>query len=287
MYADDTILYTANRNIEDSVGKMQADLDQLSWWCQSNGISVNVEKTKIMTFGRPQKIKDLEPFEIMFHNTPIQKVLSYKYLGITLDSQLNYKLHVKKIIANASSKLKQFQRMRSFLDKRAAILVYKSMLLPLLEYSDIFLSATTVENRKKLQILQNKGLRCALNRGVDMSSDDLHEEARLHKLAFRREQHLLHFMHDWAKDPAKLKGKSESLIKTRSQNKKLLNIKKPRTEKFKKSFAYQGPKRWNELPEAFHHAIAKGSFKQLVKGMIDRRVLNKDQSGNFDQLGIG
>ena len=46
-------------------------------------------------------------------------------------------------------------------------MVYKSMLLPILEYGDVFLSATigpcaTVVNRKRLQLLQNKGLRCAL-----------------------------------------------------------------------------------------------------------------------------
>ena len=286
MYADDTILYTANRDFGESVRKMQTDLDQLSGWCLTNGISVNVEKTKLMTFGRPKMIRELQAFEIIFHETPIQKVLSYKYLGITLDNQLNYKLHVKKLIANASSKLKQFQRMRSFLDTRAAVLVYKSMLLPLLEYGDIFLSATTAENRKKLQVLQNKGLRCALNKGIEMSSDDLHEEVKLHKLALRREQHLLNFMHDWARDPGKLKAKSRSSIKTRSQNKKLLYTKKPRSEKFRKSFAYQGPMRWNRLPEAFHHTTTKGSYKVLVLDMIRKKVANKDPNQSQSQSQI-
>ena len=130
----------------------------LSDWCQVNGISVNVEKTKLMTFGRPKMIENLQPYEVTFQETPIQAVASYKYLGMTLDNQLNYKLHVKKIISNVSGKLKQFRRMRSFLDTRAAVLVYKSLLFPLLEYGDIFLSPITAKNRKKLQLLQNKGL---------------------------------------------------------------------------------------------------------------------------------
>ena len=44
---------------------------------------------------------------------------------------VNYKLHIKKIISNVSSKLKQLQRMQHFLDTTAAVLVYKSMLLSL------------------------------------------------------------------------------------------------------------------------------------------------------------
>ena len=75
-----------------------------------------------------------------------------KYLGVTLDEHLNYNLHVKKLINSVTAKLKQFRRMRSFLNTKAAILVYKCMLLPMLEYGDVFLSATSAINKKRLQI---------------------------------------------------------------------------------------------------------------------------------------
>ena len=70
------------------------------------------------------------------------------------------------IFSSVSGKLKQFQRMRSFLTVNAAILVYESMLLPILEYGDVFLSAATVINKKRLQTFQNKGLGCALGKGL-------------------------------------------------------------------------------------------------------------------------
>ena len=74
--------------------------------------------------------------------------------------------------------------MRSFLSTKAAITLYKSMLLPIIEYGDVFLSATTLANRKKLQTFQNKVLRCALNKGIETSSDELHSEAGLLKLKY-------------------------------------------------------------------------------------------------------
>ena len=64
IYADDTILYTANLDFENLVRKMQADLNLLSGWCQINGISVNVEKTQTMIFGRPKVIKAIQPYEV-------------------------------------------------------------------------------------------------------------------------------------------------------------------------------------------------------------------------------
>ena len=66
---------------------------------------------------------------------PLDTVSTYKYLGITLDSHLNYNKHVQKVISSVSGKLKQFQRMCSFLNVRAALAVYKSTILPLLEYN--------------------------------------------------------------------------------------------------------------------------------------------------------
>ena len=233
---------------------------------------MNTEKTKTMVFGSPNMLGKLPPYEINYNNAPLQKVSSYRYLGMTLDTYLNLNLHVNRIVSTVSSKLKQFQRMRSFLNVRAAVLVYKSMLLPLLEYGDLFLSFTSVENRKKLQTLQNKGLRCALGAEATASSVEIHGEAGLLKLKFRREQHLLNYMYDRAQDPRNLKGKSISTIKTRSQSKKLLRLKKPHTEKFKKSLAYRGPKKWNSLPPNFHYTDSKQQYKVLTHDLVVKRA---------------
>ena len=281
LYADDTVLYTAQNNFDHSVRKLQGDLDRLSLWCAANGIKMNTSKTKVMVFGSNCMIKKLPDFEITCDGVPLQKVASYKYLGITLDSQLNFNMHVNNIIGSVSNKLKQFQRMRSFLSVKAAVLVYKGMLLPILEYGDIFLSATTVENRKKLQTLQNKGLRCALNKGIEYSSIELHNEANLLKLVYRWEQHLLNFMYDYAQQAVNCRLSPSMSIKTRSQNKKLLKVKRPYSEKFKKSLAYFGPKKWNLLPESFGHSISKVTFKNLVEGWVK----NKSEASNTTLTG--
>ena len=86
-----------------------------------------------MVFGSSMSLAKLPLFELTLEKVPLHKVNSYKYLGVTLDQQLNYNLHVSRIISLVSGKLKQFQRMHSFLSVRAAILVYKGTILPLLE----------------------------------------------------------------------------------------------------------------------------------------------------------
>ena len=280
MYADDTVLYVSGGSFDVSVDKIQKDIDSLASWCINNGISANTEQTKVMVFGSNNCIAKIPQFEIKFAGTPLQAVTSYTYLGIPLDSRLNYNLYVNQIIGSVTSKLKQFRRMRGFLNTKAALMVYKGTLLPILKYGDIFLTGASVINRKRLQVLQNKGLRCALNKDCDMSIIDLHREAKLLKLKYRREQHVLNYMYDVAQDKRNHKAGSNLSVKTRSSNKLTLKIKRPHTEKFKKSFVYKGLKKWNSLSEEFHRAPSKSQYKSMVANLIKEKAALNDNNNN-------
>ena len=100
------VLYTANVNFEDSVYKLQ---------------QVYLPGVKRMVFrsilAKPtpwflavkQPLVNSPPLKYNVYNEiPRLKVSSYNYLGMTLDCQLNYNLHVKKLISSVSAKLKQF-----------------------------------------------------------------------------------------------------------------------------------------------------------------------------------
>ena len=234
-------------------------------------IMANTDKTKLMIFGSKSTIDKLPEFDITINNVPLQQVTNYKYLGVTMDSQLRYDKHLHKVTNMVSGKLIQFHRMRGFLSNKAAMLVYKNMLLPILEYGDILFTGVTLQHKKRLQVLQNKVLRCALNEDKDTSTVDLHKKAKLMKLKYRRQQHLLNFMFDVAKDKGNLKPQNSGMS-TRSSKKALLKSKRPRTERFKKSLAYLGPKRWNALPANLHHAVSKASFKNLTAKLMERKA---------------
>ena len=162
--------------------------------------------------------------------------------------------------------------MRSFLTVKSATLVYKNMILPILEYGDIFLVGANAKCRKQLQILQNKGLRCALNRTLEADTDELHKDAKLLKLKYRRELHLLNFMFDMSNLESNVMLRRKVGVQTRSQNGKLLKVKKPRTEKFKKSLTYCGPKKWNNLPADIQKLVSRPEFKCKVSQIVDLKA---------------
>ena len=158
--------------------------------------------------------------------------------------------------------------MKYCLNKQGALLVYKNMILPLLEYGDIFLSSLSVATRKKLQVMQNKALRIALNSRNQESTADLHKLAKLSKLKDRRKMHVLQFMFK-KKNEIKLLARKPVGRTTRSSGKILFKLRKPVTEKYKRCISYSGHKSWNQLPSGIQTIENLLCFKYRIKTIFD------------------
>ena len=187
MYADDTVIYSKSGDYNTGVDEVQADLCKLQKWCERNGIYINVDKTKKMVFGSKHALDKLGTRELLLDGEQIEAVNSYTYLGIVMDRQVNFEAHAKNITDRASAKIMQLRKMRRFVTKKAALMVYKNMVLPILEYGNILLSSVKNETKKRMQVLQNKALRCALQMDSQCDVSDLHREAKLNRLKHRRE----------------------------------------------------------------------------------------------------
>ena len=74
-------------------------------------------------------------------------------------------------------------------------------------------------------------------------------------------------------NPDSLVVRSDDVPVTRSYKKKLLKVKRPRTEKFKKSLAYLGWKKWNALPLDLHQAADRWEYKRLAHNWVNQKGL--------------
>ena len=76
-------------------------------------------------------------------------------------------------------------------------------------------------------------------------------------------------MYDVSNEVDRIQPPRTEGVSTRSSNKKMLKVKKPRTEKFKKSFSYVGPKKWNLLPKSIQLTDSRTDFKTQIKAYIE------------------
>lgn len=110
-----------------------------------------------MKVSKQQKRATVEP--LIIDKEPLDVVIQYKYLGITLDQQLNFKLHTNRIINTFTHKLYNLFKIRNMLTTQIALNVYKSTKFPIIDYSDIFYNAAPTSLLHKIRILQNRANR--------------------------------------------------------------------------------------------------------------------------------
>lgn len=70
----------------------------------------------------------------------IETVSSFKYIGVTLDLKLNFKKHLDSCIKKTNGKLYMFRKIRDHMSDKTALILYKAMVLPYLEYGNVFFS---------------------------------------------------------------------------------------------------------------------------------------------------
>ena len=71
----------------------------------------------------------------------LSRVCNYQYLGVDLDSMLSYDKFLDSVVNKTTQKLHVFRKIRRFISIDTAIVVYKQMILPLLEYCNFLLNS--------------------------------------------------------------------------------------------------------------------------------------------------
>ena len=189
LYADDTIIYTSG-SLTDCSRRLTTDLSNFKMWCNRNKLTLNVKKTKYTIFGLKSQTKEILNHNLFIDNTKIDRVNTYKYLGITLDANLNYNKHLENVIKSISYKYLLLAKIRKYITVEVAIRIYKTMILQILEYGDILFDGTNKKLIGKIQILQNRCLRTCILPNDYVPTIILHQLCSVGSLEMRRKMHL-------------------------------------------------------------------------------------------------
>ena len=148
MYADDTVIYAHGNSVPEVQQNLQLCLDYVYDWCILNRLYMNMKKKKIMWLENNTQSNIVNTnYLVSVNNVLLSRVYSYLYLGVEYDHTLSYDKHLENVVNKTTPKLYIFRKIRRFISKPTAILVYKHMILQLLEYCNILFNSG-----KKLKI---------------------------------------------------------------------------------------------------------------------------------------
>ncbi len=224
-----------------------------------------------MCFGTQRQLAKCDTLNVECDGIKLEQVTSYKYLGIMIDSKLSFDSNTEYVYSKVIKRIGVLGRSRYFLSQELALYLYKQLILPLLDYGDIFYDGTTQKNSCIIQKLQNAAFRRILKAPKLTPTECLHDDLGMDRLHIRREKHICTEMYKIIHEihPISLKSyihmlDSVSSRVTRQSSALALYVSKPRLELTKKSFFYRGPILWNNLPVYIQEAPTLECFKKLL-----------------------
>ena len=244
LYADDTVLYKSGEHIIQTGELLQLSLNKLHAWCIKNKLTININKTKIMTFGSRKFIKQHISPTIKIGNEPLDNVQTFKYLGVILDRELKFNAHAQNIYKLATYKVNTLRKIRPYIDETTALTIYKMKILPYLDYGDIFYMSANAEHLEDIRKLQYRALRICLKANIRTARVELLTRANLPLLAFRRTVHLRNYMYKRSKIDTYL-DKAE--IQTRAHTAPLFKIPKSDTKTYSLSAEIRNKDTYNNF----------------------------------------
>lgn len=162
LFADDTALFYPQYSIHSVVRNIESDLECLIKYFNGNRLSMNLTKTKYMIFRSLRKLIPHHP-DPCINNVHVEKVSSFKYLGLHLDSFLSWDTHIKQVSKKVSTLCGLMKRVRSFVHKEALLKFYYACIHSILQYLIIVWGHAAKSKIKKIQVLQNRCIKVIFN----------------------------------------------------------------------------------------------------------------------------
>ena len=178
--------------------KMQPEINNLLKWCISNRLKINEAKSNVLLFGSRQKLSKLDYRTNLFIGTDVLSYCdSYKYLGVTLDSEMTFSTLLAETKKSVKNWLFNLRKLRHYITESTAVLIYKQTILPVFDYAGFVLISCNKSDRHDLQVIQNDALRTCFNvkRRDKLSVAKMHNKAKLLSLEQRRSLQLLQLMY--------------------------------------------------------------------------------------------
>jgi len=178
IFADDTLMSASAKTYKEAAAILNDDLKIVSIWLRVNKVKLNISKTKclVVTMSKNKLNKlstEMKTVPIVIDNEPIEFVEMFKYLGVIIDNHLRFEEHVTYVIKKVATKINFLGRLSRILSKSTKKLIYNCIIAPHFDYCASILWNASNENVKKMQLLQNKGMRTILNCKYDTHIEDM------------------------------------------------------------------------------------------------------------------
>lgn len=282
LFADDTNIFMSHPDYHTLISTFNKELQHVSDWFKANKLSLNVSKTNYILFGSKRHTSTLSA-TISIDSTPISPVDHTKFLGVIIDKQLNWNLHITKTCNQVARSIGILRRLRYDLPSSILFTLYNTLVLPYISYCNIAWAITLSKHKPlnpwlstdrtkidKLFIYQKKALRICAGTSYDSHSMPLFYDFNTLNIfdINKLQSALFMFRFNTNALPNSFGGffsKHKDLHSYNTRNANNFVINNIKTKIHRHSIIYNGPKIWNSLDTSLTNCKQINRFKNSYK----------------------
>ena len=259
-YADDNTPFVCENSIEEVIGTLQKNTESIFLWIKNNFLKANPDKSHVVLSDNTERI-----ISILSEN--ITNTQSQKLLGITIDSELKFDIHVKSLCNKASLKLHALSRVSTIQLK----VILKAFILSQFNYCPLVWMFHSRELNNRINRIHARALRLAY-KDYSSSFQELLIKDKSVTIHNRNLQLLVTEVYKFLNgiSPKIMGGVFElnlhnhelrSGVSFKSHNIKTVNY-------GQQSISYLAPRIWNQVPNSIKNSTTLAHFKYKIKDWV-------------------
>ena len=155
LFADDSNVFRSGKDIDRVITEINGTLGELQEWLNTNKLTLNVKKTHFIIFtssNTPPHINN----NITINGQVIERVESTRFLGVMVDSKLNFKHHITHIRKKVAKGIYFLSRAKKYFDDITIKELYYAFIHPYLYYCNEVWGSTYSTYLKPIITLQKR-----------------------------------------------------------------------------------------------------------------------------------
>ena len=275
-YADDNTIWKivdpkSPRSVHSGMLSLETTIDQARVWMFANKLCLNDSKTEFIVFGLPRHTTNMQPCNLAIGDEIIQPVGRVKNLGVTLDTQLNFRDHISNIVKACRYQIRRTWHIRKHLNEEAAKRVMLATVISRLDYCNSLLVNLPQKDIRKLQKVQNSAARLVTltprTHAITPSLKHLHWLPVIYRIKYK----IATIVHKciYGQAPSYLKQLIKAYVparQLRSSNDFKLNVPSVKQQTVgSRAFSVAGPTIWNDLPKPLRNTECYHKFRSNLK----------------------
>ena len=194
-YADDTTIYHAASSASKLGVELEKDVKSVAEWVEKNGLKLNMKKTQLLLLGRKGRAHELQDIRVTLSGERLPRREKVKCLGIWIDDGLTWREHIQALRRKCFCGLAKLRRLRDVLPMTTKKKIYNALVLPHLDYCSVVWQECAKDLQRKLEQIQNYGMRLILSKPPRTPCADLRKILKWVPLTERRKQSRLALVH--------------------------------------------------------------------------------------------